>query len=180
MPQKTTRRRRPAGGPKASAGFPAQLREVILTRRLSAHAVAAAAGVAPSMISRSRESIKIERETAPKPDAAGLDALHFLARNDTPPDLGPATDGTPDGDEMPEITGFDASDATPVTADAVAEDVKGPDGDAAEGALDAIGDAVDNQAAAIDHHRMDDDGAPAVTGTPPKDEGLSAWVGVLD
>jgi transcriptional regulator with XRE-family HTH domain len=52
MPSKTTGRRRPAGGPKASAGFPGQLREIILARRLSAHAVAASAGVAPSMVSR--------------------------------------------------------------------------------------------------------------------------------
>jgi hypothetical protein len=46
MPPKTTRRRRHPAGPKASAGFPGQLREVILARRLSAHAVAASAGVA--------------------------------------------------------------------------------------------------------------------------------------
>jgi transcriptional regulator with XRE-family HTH domain len=52
MPAKTTKRRRPAGGPKASAGFPGQLREIIVGRRLSAHAVAESAGVAPSVVSR--------------------------------------------------------------------------------------------------------------------------------
>src|SRR3954451_8153391 len=52
MPAKPTKRRRPAGAPQASAGFPGQLREIIVTRRLSAHAVAESAGVAPSVVSR--------------------------------------------------------------------------------------------------------------------------------
>jgi transcriptional regulator with XRE-family HTH domain len=157
MPSKTTRRRRPPGGPKASAGFPGQLREIIVTRRLSAHAVAASAGVAPSVVSRF-----LARERGLTLDtfdaiAGGL-GLKLVeggrGKGRTSRAARPAT-GEPSG-----IAGPDAPELLEETVELPAEPIEAARIEPEVSPMGEIGGSVEDPCDAHEHARFEDDGGP--------------------